>query len=95
MRIAKVSGAVSYMDLFGAGLVKYFEERALAPVIGNGSFKSGAIKLVAGVLARKFLPRGVINNSVSLGFGVDGTEDILMGLLGGMAGAGGRGGENW
>jgi hypothetical protein len=94
----KVSGRVSYMDLLGAGVVKYAEERALAPYVGNGTLKSGLIKLGVGVGARKFLGKGTFGDSVSLGFGIDGVEDILTGVLGtgmipGLGGA--RQGDNW
>jgi hypothetical protein len=78
----KVSGEVSYVDLFGAGIVKYAEERTLAPYIGNGTLKSGLIKLGVGLGARKFIGRGVLGDSVSLGFGIDGVEDILTGVIG-------------
>jgi hypothetical protein len=81
------------MDLLGAGVVKYFEERGLAGLIGNGTLKSGALKLGGGLLARKFLGRGMLADSVSLGFGIDGVEDILTAFLGGRIGVGG--GENW
>jgi hypothetical protein len=70
------------MDLFGAGVVKYAEERALAPYIGNGTLKSGIIKLGVGLGTRKFIGGGVLGDSVSLGFGIDGVEDILTGVLG-------------
>ena len=94
----KVSGEVSYMDLFGAGVVKYAEERTLAPYIGNGTLKSGLIKLGVGLGARKFIGRGVLGDSVSLGFGIDGVEDILTGVLGSgmIPGVGGAGqGDSW
>jgi hypothetical protein len=78
----KVSGEVSYMDLLGAGVVKYAEERTLSPYIGNGTLKSGLIKLGVGLGARKFLGRGLLGDSVSLGFGIDGVEDILTGAMG-------------
>ena len=78
----KISGEVSYTDLFGAGVVKYAEERALAPYIGNGTLRSGLIKLGIGLGARKFIGRGVLGDSVSLGFGIDGVEDILTGVIG-------------
>ena len=71
------------MDLFGAGVVKYAEERALTPIIGNGSLKSGIIKLGIGLGARKFIGKGLVGDSVSLGFGIDGVEDILTGVIGG------------
>lgn len=96
----EVSGAVSYMDLLGAGVVKYTEERALAPYLGNGTFKSGLLKLAGGLAARKFLGKGVLADSVSLGFGIDGVEDILTAVFGGGlagigVGAGAGQGENW
>lgn len=92
----KVSGAVSYMDLFGAGLVKYAEERALFPYIGNGTLKSGVIKLGIGLGARKFVGKGLLGDSVSLGFGIDGVEDIMTGILGGgISGLGGTAEGAW
>ena len=95
----KVSGDVSYMDLFGAGIVKYAEERTLAPYIGNGTLKSGLIKLGVGLGARKFIGGGLLGDSVSLGFGIDGVEDILTGVLGsGMVpgiGVGAGQGSDW
>ena len=92
----KVAGPVSYGDLFGAGIVKYAEERALAGIIGNGTFKSGAIKLAVGLGAKTFMPRGIIADSVGLGFGVDGVEDILTAAIGGAGiGGEGNGGDNW
>jgi len=89
----KVSGSVSYMDLFGAGVVKYAEERALSGYVGNGTLKSGLIKLGVGLAARRFLGKGVLGDSVSLGFGIDGVEDILTQVLGGMGGGTGSAGS--
>lgn len=92
----KVAGSIDYMDLIGAGIVKYFGERALTGVIGNGTLKSGAVKLGAGVAVRKFLGRGVVGDSVSLGLSIDGVEDILTSLMGGSGlGGNGSGGEDW
>ncbi|GAH26105.1 unnamed protein product [marine sediment metagenome] len=91
---SSVSGAVSYLDLIGAGIVKFAAERALTPFIGNGTLKSGLVKLGGGAAARKFLGKGTIGDSVSLGLAVDGVEDILTQFLGG-AGVGEQGGENW
>ena len=41
-----ISGSVDYMDLFVAGLVKYFGERTLKPMIGDATLKSGMIKIL-------------------------------------------------
>lgn len=79
----KISGGVDYMDLIGAGLVKYFAERSLTPIVGNGTLKSGAIKLGGGLVARKFMGRGMVGDSVSLGLSIDGVEDILTSFMGG------------
>ena len=79
-----VSGSVDYQDLLTAGVVKYFGEKTLAGVIGNGTVQSGAIKLAGGFMARKFLGRGTIGDAVSLGLATDGVEDILFSLLGGI-----------
>ena len=89
---AKVSGSVNLADLVGAGIVKYFEERALSGVIGNGTFMSGAIKLAIAYVARRFMGKGFLGDAVGLGFGVDGIEDILTNFLGGTVGAGA---QNW
>lgn len=87
-----VAGAVSYFDLVGAGLVKYFGERALTPVLGNGTLMSGAAKLAGGIAARKFLGKGMLGDSLSLGLSIDGVEDILTNFLGkGVS----EGGEAW
>jgi hypothetical protein len=88
-----ISGSVSYADLVGAGFVKYFGEKALTPVIGNGTYMSGAVKLAGGFAARKFMGRGMLGDSVSLGLSIDGVEDILTNLLGGTSFGLGSGGE--
>jgi len=85
---AKVSGSVNLADLVGAGIVKYFEERALSGVIGNGTLMSGAIKLAIAYVARRFMGKGFLGDAVGLGFGVDGIEDILTNFLGGTVGSG-------
>ena len=75
-----------------------YKRQALSGVIGNGTIKSGAIKLLVGAIARRYAPRGVIADSVSIGFAVDGMEDILTALIGGgmipFVG-GGNSGDEW
>ncbi len=95
---AKVTTSpVDYTTMVGAGLVKYGEERILAPYIGNATLMSGAIKGVAGFAAHKFLDGGLIGNSLSLGFTVDAVEDILTALIGGNMGGlfGGNNDGGW
>lgn len=82
---------VSYSGLFdvvGVGVVKQFEERLTSPLIGNGTLMSGGIKLVVGAVAHG--KGGRIGNLVSSAFLVDAGEDLAVGLLGMLGGAGGR-----
>ena len=81
-----VSGNVDYYDLFTAGTVKFFAEKALQPVIGNGTIQSGFIKLAGGFMARKFLGRGIVGDGISLGLAIDGVEDFLFNMMGGIGG---------
>lgn len=91
---AVTTKAPSILDAFGAGLVKFVEERALAATpVGNGTIMSGAIKLGAGYAAKRFIGGGLVGNSISLGFTVDGVEDILTAVLSGGIGGGARSGR--
>ena len=88
------STAPSYITMLGAGAVKYAEEKALAPLIGNGTLMSGAIKLAAGYGAHHFVGGNQLGDMVALGFTVDGVEDILTALLGGTGISSMFGGSN-
>lgn len=80
--------ASGLMDSFELGVMKSVSERVLMPVIGNGSVKSGAIKLVgAGLLTT--VSRNKHVSLLSSAVIVDGIEDIVTSLLGGMTGAAG------
>lgn len=91
----KISGGVDYMDLLLAGVAKYGCERALAPVIGNGSIKSGAIKLGGGIGLKAIAGSGTIQNAASLGLAIDGIEDILTAVIGGSGIGAGNQESNW
>ena len=69
-------------DAFEMAAFKSISERVLAPIVGNGSLKSGAIKLVgAGVVSSvsKNKHAGLLSSAII----VDGFEDIVLSLLGG------------
>lgn len=72
------AGGVEITDLLLAGGIKYFEERALTPYIGNGTLMSGAIKIVGSHFAKDYKP-------VSLALGIDGAEDIVQAIMSGGA----------
>jgi len=81
-------GNVDLLDIFAGAGVKYIEERALAPFVGNGTLLSGAVKTGAGLVGYKFLPGGLLKNAWSIGFLMDGAEDIITGGLAMVSGAG-------
>jgi len=80
-KVGSGSGAnsIDLMTLGVAGLTKYFEERALTPIVGNGTLMSGAVKLGASLVLRN--GNNSIMQGASIGFAVDGMEDVLKALL--------------
>lgn len=87
--------------MFGAGAVKYFEEKIIASTpLGNGNLVSGVVKLGIGYGAHHFAGGNQIGDMAAMGFTVDGVEDILTGvlggnLLGGLLGGGNSSANNW
>ncbi len=68
---------------FKTAVCKIALESVLSPVIGNGTIKSGALKIGAGFVANKALPAAIINALT-----IDGMEDVISGFLkGGMGGS--------
>lgn len=75
-------------DALLIGGVKAVEERALIPVIGNGTLKSGAVKLVAGAAIGSML-KGKSGQIVGSAFAIDAVEDLVNGLIGTATNTGG------
>lgn len=73
------SGGIGDALLIGG--IKAIEERALIGVIGNGTLKSGAIKLVGGAAISAML-KGKSGQLVGSAFAIDAVEDIVNGLIG-------------
>ncbi|MGP8323466.1 MAG: hypothetical protein ACT6FG_05690 [Methanosarcinaceae archaeon] len=84
--------ASGLMDVALMGISKSVGERALAPIIGNGTLSSGAMKLVAGGLVQG---SGKMGNIVGSGFVIDGVEDIVNSFMGGMGGSQAAASEDW
>lgn len=81
------SGSIGILDIYAATGVKMVEERMLAGVLGNGTLMSGLVKTGIGLAAYQFAPSGIAKNALSIGFCMDGAEDVLTGLLGGGLGS--------
>jgi len=81
--------ASGLLDVALLGVSKKETETALAPMVGNGTLKSGAVKLVAGGILQG--QAGKIGKTIGGGLVVDGVEDLLVALMSGV-GFGGLGG---
>ena len=68
-------------ELMTAGVIKYFAERYLAKYIGNGTLKSGLIKLAvpigADMLGMSKYNNNFFYKATKTAFIVDGAEDIV------------------
>jgi len=88
------SSAPSYTTFLGAGVVKYFEEKALAATpVGNGNLVSAGVKAAIGYGIHHFGGHGQVQDMASMGFTVDAVEDAITALfsgnlLGGIFGGG-------
>ena len=86
--------ATGLMDAFELGVFKSVTERALTPVVGNSSIKSGAVKLVGGGILNS-MSRNKHVNLLSSAVIVDGIEDVVHSLLGSaLTGAEGATGQS-
>lgn len=83
----------AYMDAIGIALVKSLEERLLAPIIGNGTLMSGAIKGAVGFVLPAIVGSNKWSGIISTAFIVDSAEDLVNVALNSFGfGAGGSSG---
>jgi Na+/citrate or Na+/malate symporter len=76
------------VDSLLIGTIKAIEERALIPVVGNGTLTSGAVKLIGGGLAQSAVG-GKFGKLVGSAFVIDGVEDVVNALVMPLIGGGG------
>lgn len=70
----------SLWDSFAIGAVKAIEERAMIPVVGNGSLKSAAAKGAAGVVIQSVI-KGKTGKIIGSAFAIDAVEDAVQALI--------------
>ena len=80
----KIGGGVPIDELLGAGILKPIAEGMLTPFVGNGTIISGAVKLGTALVIPTVAGNGKIVRIAQLALGVDGAEDLMRGLLGGI-----------
>lgn len=88
----KVSGDL--LDLALAGVVKYFAEKALSKVVGNGNLMSGLTKLGIGVGIDMFAGNSRVAKIGKTAMVLDGVEDITQYIIQLVSGKLGKSDEN-
>lgn len=80
----KIGGGVPVDELLGAGALKPIIEGMLTPYLGNGNIISGAVKLGGALVLPSVGGNSKLVRITQLAIGVDGAEDLMRGLLGGV-----------
>lgn len=81
--VNKKVGDFSIGEAFVIGIMKSLLEQAHAPVVGNGNFLSGSVKLVEAWAVPKYLLKNDIGKNIGTALAVDAVEDILNALFSG------------
>ena len=76
--------ASGFIDVLAIGLSKKVTETLLTGIIGNGTIKSGAVKIGLGAVT--YSKMGKMGNIVSSGLAIDGAEDVITALMPSVAG---------
>lgn len=76
-----ITGGVDALTLVAGMAGKPVVETLLSPYIGNGTMKSGIIKVFVAGMANKYIP-GKVGNAVAIATGADGAEDLILSLTG-------------
>lgn len=82
-------GEFSLGEAFAIGLTKSLGERLLSPLIGNGTYLSGGVKLAGAYLVPKMLG-GKMGRVAGTALAVDGVEDIINAISASFFGAAGN-----
>lgn len=78
--IDKKVGEFSLGQAFVVGISKSLLEQVHAPVVGNGNFVSGGVKLVEGYLVSRYV-KNDLGKNIATALVVDSVEDILNALF--------------
>ena len=68
-------------EAFVIGFEKYLIEALLTPLVGNGNFMSGGVK-VAGAVATGKLVKGKMGSQIATAMMIDGVEDTINAVVG-------------
>ena len=75
---SKIVNSVDAIDMILGSVAKPLVERTASPVVGNGNFVSGALKLGSAVMAAKYMSNNRVGKAIAIGAGMDGAEDLIV-----------------
>ena len=73
---------VDAVDMVGGTLAKPLVEKFGSGIVGNGTMMSGAAKIATAFVIAKYAGNNRIGKSLAIGAGMDGAEDMVIGLTG-------------
>jgi hypothetical protein len=73
---------VDAIDMVGGTLAKPLVEKFASGIVGNGTVMSGAAKIGTAFLIAKYGGNNRVAKSIAIGAGMDGAEDLVIGLTG-------------
>lgn len=75
---------VDAIDMVGGTLAKPLVEKFASGIVGNGTVMSGVAKIATAFMVAKYAGDNRIGKSIAIGAGMDGAEDLVIGLTGKM-----------
>lgn len=72
--------SVDAIDMVGGTLAKPLVEKFGSGIVGNGTMMSGAAKIATAFIIAKYGGNNRIGKSLAIGAGMDGAEDMVIGL---------------
>lgn len=81
-----IVNSIDAIDLVGGSIAKPIVEGLLSPVVGNGNFISGVVKMGTAIGVAKYGGKGRVPKCVAIGAGMDGAEDLIIAIKGKLGG---------
>jgi hypothetical protein len=74
--------SVDAIDMVGGTLAKPLVEKFGSGIVGNGTIMSGVAKIATAFVIAKYGGNNRVGKSLAIGAGMDGAEDMVVGLTG-------------
>ncbi len=75
-----IVSSVDAVDMVLGSIAKPIVEKTASSVVGNGTFMSGAVKLIGAGMAAKYGGSNRVAKAIAIGAGMDGSEDMIVAM---------------